>query len=379
MTAWRFRSGLVPGLTLLALLAGCSGTPENTKPKDLPDITTPIPVREVWRVGLAESDNYVFQPAVRGKTVYAAGADGEIIRIDGGKRAWSVSPVRALSGGVAASDGLVVAGTLKGEVLALKTDDGSVLWRAQVGSEVVAPAAILDDVVVVRTGDNRLYGLAARDGQRKWVYQRTNPALSVRVTVAPVVADRLVFAGYPGGKLLAINTDNGQAVWEGTVSLPKGATEIERMSDVVAAPVIGAREVCAVTHLGRVACFDLNNGSLLWARDVSSTAGLALDNKAVYVADDQGIVHAFDRTTGGTLWKQDKLVNRRLTAPFLNQTYVVVADDQALLHVLDRETGALRGRLSLDAGRVEAQFLAYDAGFVMQARKGLVTLMQIDP
>jgi outer membrane protein assembly factor BamB len=284
-----------------------------------------------------------------------------------------------LSGGVAASDGLVVAGTLKGEVLALKSDDGSVLWRAQVGSEVVAPAAILDDVVVIRTGDNRLYGLAARDGQRKWVYQRTNPALSVRVTVAPVVADRLVFAGYPGGKLLAINTDNGQAVWEGTVSLPKGATEIERMSDVVAAPVIGAREVCAVTHLGRVACFDLNNGSLLWARDVSSTAGLALDNKAVYVADDQGIVHAFDRTTGGTLWKQDKLVNRRLTAPFLNQTYVVVADDQALLHVLDRETGALRGRLSLDAGRVEAQFLAYDAGFVMQARKGLVTLMQIDP
>ena len=369
----------LPVAVVLFLLAACSGTPESARPKDLPEIAQPVPVREVWRVGLGAGEDYVFQPAVTGKSVFVAAADGEMVRIDNGRRAWSASPVRALSGGVAANERLVVAGTLKGDVLALNPDNGQLVWRSQVGSEVVAPAALLDDVVVVRTGDNRLYGLDARNGQRKWVYQRPNPALSVRVTVAPVVADRLVFVGYPGGKVVAVNADSGQAVWEGTVALPKGATEIERMSDVVAAPVIGAREVCAVTHLGRAACFDLNNGNLLWARDMSSTAGLALDNKAVYVADDQGIVHALDRTSGSTLWKQDKLVNRRLTTPLLNQGFVAMADDQGFLHVLDRETGAFKGRLSLDAGRIDARPMAYESGFVMLARKGLLTLLQIAP
>jgi outer membrane protein assembly factor BamB len=375
----RGRSCRVLLLAAALVAAGCSSTPDTTKPKLLAEIASPVPVQEIWRRGFAAGDIYVFHPSVRGTTVFVAGADGQVVRFDEGQQTWSVSPVKALSGGVAANERMLIVGTLKGEVLAISPDDGSVVWRSQVGAEVVAPAAFSDDLVIVRTGDNRIFALDARDGRRRWVYQRPNPPLSIRVTSAPVVADRLVFSGYPGGKLVAVSAQNGQVVWEGTVALPKGATELDRMADVVASPVLGAKEICAVAHLGRVTCFDLIGGTQIWTREVSSTAGLAIDHKAVYVSDDQGVVHAFDRVSGGTLWKQDKLQNRRLTAPFLNQGFVVVADDQGLMHVLDRESGAFRGRFSLEAGRIDSEFRAYEGGFVMLTRKGLLVAMQIAP
>jgi hypothetical protein len=74
--------------------------------------------------------------------------------------------------------------------------------------------------------------------------------------------------------------------------------------------------ICAAAFQGRVACFDLGTGNLIWSRDISSAAGVAIDSRYVYVSDDKGAVHALDKASGASLWKQDKLFLRRLTAPF---------------------------------------------------------------
>jgi outer membrane protein assembly factor BamB len=95
----------------------------------------------------------------------------------------------------------------------------------------------------------------------------------------------------------------------------KGATELDRVADITSAPVISGRSVCAVAFQGRVACFDLGSGNLVWARDMSSAAGLDIDSRFLYVSDDKGAVHALDMASGASIWKQDKLSLRRLTAP----------------------------------------------------------------
>lgn len=366
-------------LSVLAVLAaaGCSSTPESEKPLALPDIVNPLPVKELWRHSVGNAGDFVFQPAIVGSTVYAADHKGWVSRLDiRGEKAdsvqetWRADAAPRLTGGVAADDRIVVVGTIKGEVIALAASDGKPLWTSVVSAEVIAPPAIGAGMVVVRSGDNRLYGLDAQTGQRKWSYQRPIPALSIRATTAPVIAEQLAFAGFPGGKVLAINVLTGVAVWEGTVSLPKGANELERISDIVAAPVIGARELCAVAHQGRLACFDMTNGSLLWARDVSSAVGLALDNRAVYVTDDKGIVHAFDRSGGGTLWKQEKLVNRPVSAPIVRQGHLMIADGSGNVHLLSREDGAMKGRIAIGSGLVSAPLQSLDSGVLIQTRRG---------
>ena len=366
---------LIPGCLLALLLAGgCSSTPEGNKPLSLPEIVNPIPVKELWRHQLATSGDFVFQPAVLGGSVFAADSKGWVTRLEvsGHKfqETWTADAAPRLTGGVAADERIVVVGTIKGEVIALSALDGKTLWTSALSAEIIAPSAIADGIVVVRSGDNRIYGLDAATGQRKWSYQRPIPSLSIRTTTAPVIAEQLAFVGFPGGKVVALNIKSGVALWEGTVSLPKGANELERIADIVAPPVFGARELCAVAHQGRLACFDMSTGSLLWAKDVSSAVGLALDNKSVYVTDDKGVVHAFDRATGGGLWKQEQLVNRPVSGPFVRQGMIVVADGSGGVHLLSREDGSLRGRFDIGGGLVSAPMLALDTSILIQTRRG---------
>jgi outer membrane protein assembly factor BamB len=364
-----------------ALLAGCStmekinpvnwfSSAPKVKPAELEPISPSATLAATWQSGIGSAGGYVFTPAVAGSSVYAAAQDGTIARYDNGGQVWRINAGKAISGGVGADGRLVVVATAKGEVLAFD-NSGKALWAARVSSEVLAAPQVAEEgVVLVRSGDNRIFGLDAADGKRKWVYQRSTPALSLRSNVGVTVAGKVALAGFPGGKLVAIALNNGAAVWEATVALPKGATELERVSDVTSAPVVATREVCAVAYQGRVACFDLASGNHLWSRDMSSAAGLDMDARNVYVSDDKGAVHALDRVNGATVWKQDKLFMRQLSRPIALGNHVAVGDYQGVVHLLRRETGAFAARYNTDSSGIAAEPQRVERGFLMQTRNG---------
>jgi len=340
------------------------------KMAELLPIKASAETRIVWRESVGKSDVYAFTPAIVAASVYAAGKDGNLIRVDDGKLVWKINAGQPLSGGVGANADMVVVGSPKGDLLAYASVDGKLLWKARATSEILSPPALGDGYVVVRSGDNRLAAYDALDGKRKWVYQRPTPALSLRVTTAPVIDGQFVFAGFPGGKLIAINSSNGAVTWDGTVALPKGATELDRVADITSPPVIAGRLICAVAFQGRVACFELSNGSLAWARDMSSAVGLAIDTRYLYVSDDKGSVHALDLASGASIWKQDKLIGRRLTAPVAMRGLVAVADVQGVVHFLNRDDGAFVARVSTDGSPVVAPLQALAGKFLVQTSKG---------
>ena len=171
-----------------------------------------------------------------------------------------------LSGGLGTDGLLILAGTVKGEVLALDTA-GKQLWKSQLSSEILSAPQLDQGVVAVRSGDGRIYGLDAATGARKWLYQRSLPPLSVRTHVGVVVSRGAVFAGFAGGRLVALSLATGNVGWEATVALPKGATELERVADVSSLPVLDNKFVCAVAFQGRVACVDILQGTPNWSRD----------------------------------------------------------------------------------------------------------------
>ncbi|UCV29680.1 outer membrane protein assembly factor BamB [Ferribacterium limneticum] len=343
----------------------------------LPPLNTTAEVRTVWSTSVSKAGNYTFTPAVVGNVVYVAAANGTVSRIEDGKAVWKIDAGQPLSAGVGANGRLVVVATPKGEVLAFSAEDGKALWKARVSSEVLAAPAIGDDGVAVKSGDNQVFLLDAGDGGRKWAYQRATPPLSVRSAGSPVFADRYLFVGYPGGKLVALALQNGAPVWEGAVALPKGATELDRVADIVASPVIDGRQICAVAFQGRVACFDMGQGgAMVWSRDISSVSGLAMDGRYVFVTDDKGVVYALDRLSGSSLWKQDKLKNRRLSAPVVRRGLVVVADAEGILHFLSREDGSFAARLKTDGTPVRAPLQLLGSSVLVQTSGGSVSAIE---
>ena len=367
--AFLARLALVPVLGSV-VLAGCSALSSwiptipvpsfdwfstSKKLGPLPEFKATASPKVGWQVTIGKAASGL-EPAVTRDAIYAAAANGTLARIDPatGATVWRIEAGKRLSAGVGADAALVAVGTDKGDVLAFTTD-GKPLWQTKVTSEIVSPPKVADGGVVVWSGDGRVFSLSATDGKTRWVYQRSNPPLTVRNYSGGVINRGGLFVGTAGGKLLALDLSTGNVGWEANVATPKGATELERIADVTSLPLVEERQACAVAYQGRVACFEIVRGTLNWSRDLSSLDGLVTDSRYLYVTDDRGAVHALDKTTGASAWKQDKLVQRRPSGPQLVGDYVAVVDAEGYVHLLDPNDGSLVGRIATDGTPATAQ------------------------
>jgi outer membrane protein assembly factor BamB len=375
------------GALLPLVVGGCApgdyfdkwfGSGPAMKPAELVAFKPTATAKILWQSSIGTAEQFVFTPAVNEGSVYAAGAAGQIARLDAGsgKLLARIDSKNHLSGGVGSNGHLILVGTAKGEVLAFEPT-GKPVWKVQLTSEVLSAPQTELGMVVVRSGDGRVFGLDAATGSRKWVYQRTLPALTVRTYVSVVLHRGGVFAGFPGGRLVALSLNTGNVGWEATVALPKGATELERVADISSLPVIDGTQICAVAYQGRVACFDLIKGAPNWARDISSVSGMAVDDRNVYVADDKSALVAFEKTSGASQWKQDKLYGRYASGPVVTGKYVAVGDFQGYVHFLSREDGSFAARLATDGSPIIAQPIALDNGILVQTVKGGIFVIGI--
>jgi outer membrane protein assembly factor BamB len=364
-TSWMPTSLPTPSLTWLGI------GKETPKPGPLPAYQSIATATVKWKVDLGVKGGENFGPAVLADVIYASAPDGTIVSVDAatGRQRWRIKADRPLQAGVGASLTTVAVGTQKGEVLAFD-NNGKVLWKAKVSSEVAGPPKAAEGKILVWSIDGKIFAFAETDGSQKWVYQRLNPSLTVRRFVGGTLTRGALFTGTAGGKLLALDVNNGTLGWEANVATPKGATELERIADVTSLPVVDGKQVCAVAYQGRVACFELQRGTLLWSRDFSSLAGLEMDAEYLYLTDDKGAVHALDKATGASVWKQDKLAARFPSGPARVGGYVSIVDAEGYVHLLDPRTGALVGRVATDGSAALSQPYGDGDAIVWQSAAG---------
>lgn len=365
---------MLPMLVVMLLsgvvLDGCgSKGPQPVKLVDFKPSAKPV---VAWQVNVGDAGRYSFTPAIYGNNVFAASNRGDLVRLNAanGKTLWRLDTKAPLSGGVGVGENMVLVGTSKGSVLAYDLD-GKPLWQSRVSSEVLSAPQAAGEFVVVRSGDSRIFGLDARDGSRRWEYQTTPPPLTLRANPGVIVVEGLVIAGMPAGKLVVLNLTNGGLVWETVVAAPKGDNELERITDIAGPPLVETGRVCAATFQGRAACYETQKGGQLWARPASSVGSLAADDLSVYLSEDNGSVVALDKNNGASVWKQDKLSYRNLSAPLATKDYVVVGDFEGQVHFLKFEDGSFAARIATDGGGIAAApKLIEDNKVLVQTRKG---------
>ena len=125
-----------------------------------------------------------------------------------------------------------------------------------------------------------------------------------------------------------------------------------------------------MSYQGRLACFDTEKGNLDWYREVSSAAGLAMDNRAIFTADSNGVVMAYLKSAGTQIWKQEKLKGRKLSGPAVFGNYVIVGDVEGYVHLLGRESGELTARIATDKSPIVTAPVATGQGVLVQTEKG---------
>ena len=331
-----------------SLLGACASSGKLAEPEPLRQIKDPqLRGEKFWSHGLtAPRDLTGLRPLLvagrvfvgdRKGSVQSLGADGEVL--------WTVDTGLRLSAGPALADGALIFGTLDGEAVAVDAQDGERRWLASLSSEVISRPAGDDDLVAIRSGDGRIYGLDATTGERRWTVNRSVPALTLRGSGPLEMDQRAVYAGMDNGRVIALDREDGEPLWEEAVSVPTGRTEIERIVDVDADLLRVDNVLFAASYGGDMVAFEAYSGRILWQRSLASFTGMDVDEQCVYVTDLESVLWCLDPRNGAALWQQDKLKHRQLSAPLAYKGNVLVGDLEGYVHAVSAANGSIIGRM----------------------------------
>lgn len=364
------------------LVVACGDTDNTEPPAELIDFEPSLQVERLWRVDTGDGAGQLYlklSPLITDDKIIVTDHHGEVTayELETGKRIWTTDLDMPVSGGVGGdATHLVVTGT-NGHVVLLD-NSGNIVWTVDASSEVLMPAQIAAELVVIRSVDGRISALRLKDGSEQWTFKRDVPALSLRGNSLPVITQGYIFTGLDNGRLVTLDLLSGKTIFDIAIATPSGRSELERLVDIDGRPVIEDETLYMASYQGKLISLDVRRGQLNWSRTFSSYSGVELASSTLYLADERDHVWALDASNGATLWKQDKLQARKITRPVAMGNSVLVADFEGYLHWLSPFDGRFLARVQADdAGVIVSPQVHNDIAYVL-SRDGELSAYRIN-
>lgn len=277
---------------------------------------------------------------------FVVNPNGEVSAHQGRQRLWQKKLGKhGLTAGVEVADGIVVVANSKGDIFALKQEDGSLVWQTNVASSILAPSLIQQGRVVTLANDGTVYGHSVQTGQQLWAYKLPNVKFSLRGQSAPISADGRSFAvASSNGYVYVIDAVSGLPMIQRRVSITDGRSELTRLNDIDGEPLFIGSLLVTIGYQSQLTVTDLNTQRVLWSENVSSNKSVTTDGEKIFVSKTDGTISAYNLASGRELWTNDQLLRRQLSNPVMLDGELVVGDLDGYLHILNPETGAFVGR-----------------------------------
>jgi len=336
-----FGAGL---LLLVGLLAGCAA--DKPKPAVLENYAPKIAGRLVWQAQLGRM-GYGMVAAARDGLFYVASGDGDLraLKSDTGEVIWRNQAGTPISAGVGADARFAALVSRDNEVITY--DNGREVWRKRVPSSVVTPPVVAGERVFVLSVDRVVHAFDAVDGRRLWVLQRPGDALTLSQAGVLTYVGNTLLVGQ-GPRLAGVDPVKGTVVWDLPLATPRGSNEVERLADLVGPAVRVGERICARAFQSAVGCADAVRGTQLWTRNVGGANAVGGDAERVYGADASDRISAWRASNGDVLWSTEKLLNRGLSGALAVGPVVVFGDNEGYVHFLSGSTGEQQLRLPTD-------------------------------
>jgi len=383
------RMGLLT-IPAVLLLSGCgnlswfSGEEDPRPPTKLKDLKPEITVTILWsrEIGVGTDERRLnLIPALHGGRLYVADAAGRILALDAatGEVLWEQKTDLAFSSGPGVDAKHIILGSSDGSLVARSAHDGVECWHARLDSEILSVPRIAGSSVVVHTLDDSVYALKLGTGDQIWKYSYLAPVLTLRGSSMPTVTDDSVIVGISDGRLVNLDLQGGVPRWETTVTLPHGRSELARIADIDADPILVGDTIYVATYNGNLAAVDLTTGSVHWRRQLSTHAGLAASADMLYITDSDDLVWATTSAKGTDIWQQEALKYRRLTAPAVFGNLVVVGDMEGYVHWLDRRDGRLVAQIKVADGPITGRPQVAGSRLYVYGNDGTLTALSAGP
>jgi len=317
-------------------------------PNNLVIIDHSVSVDLKWKDSVGNHNGADFDLVAFDEFLVAATSDGTIKKYESvsGKVIWEKNIGTNISVGLG--------GNL--ENLLIVSDDGYLwcldetgdpIWKVLLSGEVFVSPIIHNSMIFVRIGNYEIVGIDVKEGVIQWRYNKPAPPLTLKKTSQLVLADDILYAGFPAGKLIAIHAESGGYLWTANVSKVKGVTEINRLNELVSIPVVNEGAIYAVSTNGNISSVDRRNGRIIWTRNLSSYKDIKFDGYDIFVTNKSDSVYSLDKNNGNTNWHLADLQYRKITSGVILGDYFVEADFDGFIHVIDSQSGSIVGRAQI--------------------------------
>jgi outer membrane protein assembly factor BamB len=234
---------------------------------------------------------------------------------DGGKNTSSL-----FGGGVSVEGDRLFATNGLGDVGALDTNTGKVVWTKRLSGPLRdAPSVSLGNVYVM-TQDNQVIALSITDGTVQWTESSAVQLAGVFGAASPAVAQGTVVTGFSSGDLNAYRYENGRTVWQDALARTSINTSVGTLTDIDADPVIDQGRVFAIGQGGRMVSLELVTGQRIWEINAAGISTPWVAGEWVFVVTDEAKLLCVARSTGKVRWvsqlqryRKDKSKNGPIT------------------------------------------------------------------
>lgn len=349
------------------------GKDNTLPPSQLKPFTEKLSLVEKWSISTGKggktSDELKLSPVVKENVIYTANIDGlvQATQKNNGNILWSQQLPHTLTSGPTVVNGHIAIATSASTLVVLNQQDGVKIWETNLSSDALAKPVIEGQQVFVKCIDGNVYCFNLKNGVKQWVVDHGAPHLILKASSGPVVLGDLVLAGFSDGKLDGLNRQTGQLVWQRNIAYASGGSDVERLVDIDADPIVRGSEVYLASYQGYIAVLSLASGEFLWQKPASIYKNFVIAGHSIYFVDSDSTLWAINLSNGKVKWKQDALKARGLTEPAVMGNRLFVGDKLGFLHGFDASNGQFISRTSLNAPVIAPPVLSGSSIYVLTA------------
>jgi outer membrane protein assembly factor BamB len=205
-------------------------------------------------------------------------------------------------GGIAYDNGRIFATNGLGFVSAMSEDNGGILWQVRPGGPLRGAPTVASGAVYVISQDNQIYSLKEEDGSSNWSQPASLEIAGIFGAASPAVGQGTVVAGFSSGELNAYRYENGRQVWQDQLQRTSIRTSVSSLTDIDADPVIDNGQVFAIGAGGRMVGLDINSGQRLWEMNISGISTPWVAGDWVFVVTSEDKLLCIYRQNGHIRW-----------------------------------------------------------------------------
>jgi outer membrane protein assembly factor BamB len=297
-----------------------------------------------------------------------------VLEASTGKDIWRLKLDQAIAAGVGSDGQQVAVVTRNNELVALR--DCKVMWRKNMPVQSFTPPLVAGARIFVLTADRSVLAFDGATGRQLWTQQRPGEPLVLKQAGVMLAFKNSLVVGL-SGRLSGLDPNTGVIRWESAIATPRGTNDVERLVDLVSPFDRRGDVVCVRAFQASIGCVNAERGQSVWTRPSNGENGISGNDKLVIAPLANGVVQAWDRTTGERLWETERLKYRILSAPFVTPRGVLIADNGGWLYLLSLADGALLNRIKLDSDALAAAPVLAGDRYVVVSREGRITGLQI--